>query len=217
MVLLALLAAEHALAGRRARSSVLGACLAAAALATLAWSGHAVATAPPLRSLHLAADAAHLIAAALWLGALVPLIFVLARAREQDGAWAALAMRTTRRFSSLGVVAVAGLLLTGIVNTWVLLGGIAAFAETAYGRLLAIKIALFVLIVAIAAFNRSRLVPRMRATTGAGEALPTLRRNAIAEIVVGAGILLIVGALGITPPAAHEHGPMRHHSAMHAP
>jgi hypothetical protein len=44
--------------------------------------------------------------------------------------------------------------------------------------------------------------------------LRSLRRNTLLEIVAGAGVIAIVGALGITVPAAH--GTMQHAMpAMH--
>ena len=63
----------------------------------------------------------------------------------------------TRRFSTLGLLSVGTLLATGLVNTWMLAGSLAALLETDYGRLLLPKIALFVAMVAIASINRLRL------------------------------------------------------------
>src|SRR6185369_15346235 len=88
--------------------------IAAALLASLAWAGHAVGTERPLRPLHLTADALHLLGAGLWLGALVPLFFVLSRARTaRTQAWSAAAARATAAFSRLGLFAVATLLVSG--------------------------------------------------------------------------------------------------------
>jgi hypothetical protein len=72
--------------------------------------------------------------------------------------------------------------------------------ESKYGRLLALKIALFALILAIAAVNRTILMPRNR--------LQPLMRNALVEFVVGLAIVALVGMLGITVPATHSHGSM---------
>ena len=61
--------------------------------------------------------------------------------------------------------------ITGSINTWYLAGSIPALTETDYGRLLLLKIALFLVMVAVAAFNRLHLTPRLvrdadGATTG---------------------------------------------------
>jgi len=47
--------------------------LGAAAVAALAWAGHAGATQGGQGEIHVVADALHLLAASAWLGALVPL------------------------------------------------------------------------------------------------------------------------------------------------
>src|SRR5215468_2994332 len=116
LALMALLAGELLLSNRRARASIqglrpAGAALAGCLLVTLAWSGHAVGTERSTRMLHLATDGAHLLAAGLWLGALVPLLYVLGRARTPGpSGWTALAAAATQRFSTLGVVAITTLL-----------------------------------------------------------------------------------------------------------
>jgi copper resistance protein D len=76
---------------------------------------------------------------------------------------------------------------------------------TSYGRLLLVKIALFLIMLAIAAVNRTRLTPRLVAGgTAAGPALRQLRANALVEAVIGALILLIVAMLGTLPPGRED-------------
>jgi putative copper resistance protein D len=196
-----------------------GAGLAAGLLMTLAWAGHAVGTEQSMRPFHLTADALHLLGAGLWLGALVPLLFVLGRARSSPAqAWHKIAATATRRFSTLGVFAVVTLLVTGLINAWFLVGSFAALIDTSYGRLVSAKLALFMAIVSIAAFNRAKLMPRVTADGNRGDflqaALKSLWRNVIAEICLGATILVIVGGLGTMPPSPHKHSPVQHH--MHA-
>ena len=100
---------------------------------------------------------------------------------------------------------------TGIVNTYYLAGSLPALLHTDYGRLLLIKIALFLLMVAIAAVNRFRLTPQLlqQASIAASrDALRQLRRNAAIEALAGAAVIAIVAALGTMPPAihaAHQH------------
>ena len=52
--------------------------------AAIAWTGHAASTPGELGNLHLAADALHLVAAASWIGGLVPLALLLAAVRRDD-------------------------------------------------------------------------------------------------------------------------------------
>jgi len=182
--------------------------LAVAFAGTLAWSGHAAGGLGSEAALHPAADVLHLIAAAAWVGALLPLIVVFAAA---DDASLAMARTATVRFSILGIVSVGTLLVTGVVNTFYLAGSVAALRGTDYGRLLLIKIALFLAMVAIATVNRFRLTPQLlqQASIAASrEALRRLRRNATIEVLAGAIVIAIVAALGTMVPAihaAHQH------------
>ncbi len=74
-------------------------------------------------------------------------------------AWSALAAIATQRFSSLGLIAVTTLLVTGLINAWFLVGSVPALIETPYGQLLSTKVALLAAIVSIAAVNRLKLRP----------------------------------------------------------
>jgi putative copper resistance protein D len=178
--------------------------LAAAAglLVLIALIGHAGATPGLAGDVHLASDMVHLLAAGAWLGGLPALALLLARARRtDDAAWQRLTVDATRRFSWLGVVSVAALLASGIINSWNLLGGPRDLLSTDYGRLVLLKIGLFVAMVAIAAANRFHFTPRLPA---AG-ALRALQRNSLAETGLGVCVLLFVGALGTLSPSGHQH------------
>ena len=155
------------------------------------------------------ADILHLVAAAAWVGALVPLVLLLATV-EQGRNFAVIARAAVLRFSTLGIVAVGTLLLTGIVNTWYLAGSIEALTGTYYGQLLLAKIALFFAMVAIAAVNRQWLTPRLMRSAGETEratlgAISRLRRNAVIEALAGAAIICIVAVLGTKAPASHAN------------
>ena len=138
----------------------------------------------------------------MWLGGLVPLALLLASLRRQkDAESISVASRVTRRFSTLGVVMVATILISGIVNTWNLVGSVEGLLDTAYGRLLLVKIALFFAMVSVAAVNRFRLSPRLQVPG----TLKLLERNSLIEAAIGLLIVLIVAALGVMPPALHSH------------
>ena len=112
--------------------------------------------------IHLAADIVHLLAAGAWLGGLPMLALLFHRALAAATADAHdVAREATRRFSVMGLIAVAALLATGIVNTWYLAGSLPALVGTDYGRWLLLKIALFGAMVATAAVNRQVLTPRL--------------------------------------------------------
>jgi copper resistance protein D len=184
--------------------------LAAAFAGALAWSGHAAGGLGSEAVIHPAADALHLIAAAAWVGALLPLIVLFATVGADDASLA-IARAATARFSILGIASVGTLLATGIVNTFYLAGCVPAMLHTDYGRLLLIKIALFLAMVAIATVNRLRLTPQLLQAANIAasrDALRQLRRNAAIEVLAGAIVIAIVAALGTMAPAihaAHQH------------
>jgi putative copper resistance protein D len=176
-----------------------GACVAGAALAGLAWTGHAVAA----DWRHLAVDALHLLGAGLWLGTLLPLAWVLGRARHaSEGPWKDFAVACIRRYSVSGVVAVSVLALTGLMNAFWLVREPGNMTATSYGQLLSVKLVLVALMIALAVVNRLVIVPELGAGRPGddGQPIQHLARNARAELVLGVLIVAIVGALGIMAP-----------------
>jgi putative copper export protein/mono/diheme cytochrome c family protein len=176
--------------------------IAAALVAMLAWAGHAAGTPGTEGNVHLVADILHLLAAALWVGMLLPLALLLRAARDQPGSLAG-AYAAVQRFSTLGVASVGTIVVTGIVNTWFLAGSVPALVGTDYGRLLLVKVALFLLMVAIAAVNRLLLMPGL-VDGQSGGSLRQLQRNIAVEAIAGLVILMIVAKLGRMPPGLHE-------------
>lgn len=211
MSLLVLLIPGVALLGKRRAFDALAALLAAALLAATAWQGHAGAEEGLQGVIHLFADGAHLIAAGGWVGTLVPLALLLAEARRAgDRQAATIARAATIAFSDIGLSCVAALLVTGAVNAWLLVGSVPALIGTFYGQLLLAKITLFAIMIALATFNRLRLLPRL-ATTDHGRkakesraALALIQRNALIEAVIGLAVIGIVAILGVQVPGAHQ-------------
>ncbi len=180
----------------RLAAAMLG--LAVAYLAGLAWSGHAAAAADgPMRDAAVASDVVHLLAGGAWLGALPALVLVLGRARAPT-----VVAEIVRRFSALGMLCVALVAASGLANAWNLVGSVPGLVGTGYGQLLLCKIALFGAMLVLAAANRWHHAPRLPA--GERDGLGRLRRNAILEIAAGGGVVMLVGFLGVTVPAAHQ-------------
>ena len=145
---------------------------------------------------------AHLTAAGLWLGGLLPLGLLLNRAVRPDGAaYVPLARTALPHFSLIGYVAVTLLVLTGTVNSVMLVGSFHAMVATPYGRLLLVKIALFIAMIGLALVNRFRLLPRLRHSETPLVPLRALCRSVIAEQAIGLAILAAVATLGTWPPA----------------
>ncbi|MFZ0916460.1 MAG: CopD family protein, partial [Candidatus Udaeobacter sp.] len=185
-----------------------GAIIATTLLGSLAWAGHAGATIGPERPIHLTADTAHLIATGLWPGGLLPLTLLLVRASRSDHASLLLdAGVITRRFSAVSLLVVGALAATGLTNSYFLVGSLPALVTTAYGRLLMMKLFLFSIMIGFGACNLLRLKPQLalgnEQNSNQPDALRKLTRNVIAELCLGALVVLIVGALGATPPPRH--------------
>ena len=175
-------------------------------LISLGWVGHAVEGQGVARFVHQINQMVHLLAAGLWLGGLVPLTWLLGRARSPSGAaWISVARDVVPRFSHMGYVAVALLAATGAINTLLLVGSVEALAGTPYGRLLSLKILLFLVMVVLALINRFRLLPRLRREPQPSAPLAALARSVLFEQALGFAVLAVVSVLGTWPPAIHHH------------
>ena len=169
---------------------------------SVALTGHAASLEGTARLLHHAADAAHILAAVTWLGALPPLLLLL-RAASTDGAAAGEAALRLHQFHTIGLTAVLVLVASGAVNTWFLVGSPAGLIDTPYGQVLLLKLALFTLMLLVAAMNRFMVAPRLRRSND--EALRNstvrmLRAQVAAELVLGVLVLAAVAMLGAVAP-----------------
>jgi putative copper resistance protein D len=183
-----------------------------ATLASLGAAGHAGALVANAGLLPMAGDIGHLIAAALWPGGLVPLLVLLVgQYRTTDQSTRMFVADVVRRFSSLSLVVVGLLAGTGLLNTYFIVGSLGALFTTDYGRLLLLKIALFVLMLGLGSLNLFVLKPRlsraaMVETQTAGTAIAPLAlliRSVACESLLAAGVVLVIGFLGSTPPPTH--------------
>jgi len=116
-LVLAIVLAACLVSGRLAGTRWLGLVSALGLVGSIAWTGHAGSTAGELGILHLIADTLHVVAAGAWIGGLawLALLLVVTLRRQADG-WSWLVQDATRRFSTLGIVSVATLLMSGIAN-----------------------------------------------------------------------------------------------------
>lgn len=187
--LVALLAALLALWRRR---MVPAAMAASVALGTLAWTGHAGASEAGLGIIHCTSDILHLLAAAMWLGALVLFLGSAFQGGEEES----LARRLTN-FANTGSVIVLVLLVTGIANTLIISSGQVDLATPWFG-LLAAKITLFLGMLGFAAGNRWRLAPSL--SEGRPGSLRAIRLSLMLETALACLILALVAMLGTLSP-----------------
>lgn len=196
---------------RRGRSATVGTALvvlfSGLALASLAWGGHGVAGEGAFGWLQLVGDIVHLLAAGVWVGALLALLLlVLRRADRIDGSHLLATHRALAGFSSIGTIVVALLIATGLINLLTIIGwaGIVALPASAYGLALLGKLGLFAAMLVLAASNRFRLVPRFERAMAAEDhsaALSALRLSLSIEAVCAIAILALVAWFGTLDPA----------------
>lgn len=207
---LALVAGAAALVRRRPLAALRTASAGGAlAIGSLAWAGHGAMDEGAIGWLHLIADIAHLLAAGIWVGALACLLMLVARPStraDQAHLWAT--HRALDGFSLIGTSVVAVIVVTGLVNAWLLVGpaDAAALPTSVYGQLLLAKLALFTAMVGFAAVNRYRLTPALAARIDAREhraAIVALRISVALETACVVFVLALVAWLGtLQPPAS---------------
>lgn len=187
--------------GRYVAASVLG----SIATTSLAWMGHAAATEATLGSVHRASDVLHVLAAAVWVGALCAFLGLLPTKAASLERQVALHAALTG-FAGVGSAIVGVLVITGVVNSWILVGPdrLDSLWTTPYGRLLTLKVLLFVGMCGFAASNRYRLTPALGRSLDTGPKVTNALRKSIAmETALGIAVLLVVAWYGtLQPPSA---------------
>nr|WP_294505980.1 CopD family protein [uncultured Rhodopila sp.] len=169
--------------------------LAAVALGLQGLIGHAGATGGGAGDELVASEALHLIAAGIWLGALLPLMLTLFAVPPP------LAALICERFTPIGLACVLVLAGTGLAQGLDLIGSLPALLGTPYGHFALLKISLFLVALVLAALNRLRLTDRLAA------AAATARRHLLlsvsAETLAGLAIVCAAAFMASAPPAAH--------------
>lgn len=158
-------------------------------------TGHAATAAPVW--LTASAVAIHILGASYWIGALYPLY----RATRDLDAMEAGAILTT--FSYRAVAAVAAIVVSGIVISWVQLGELERLLSTTYGLRLTIKLALFVTLLGLAGYNKQFLTPRI--VSGSREA--ALQLSTIIRLEYFLIVFVLAAAVSLTmtePPRAQN-------------
>jgi putative copper export protein/mono/diheme cytochrome c family protein len=157
--------------------------------------GHAGATAGAIGDGLVLSEALHLSAAGIWLGALLPLWFGLRALAPAPMA------AVCERFTPIGLGCVLVLAGTGFAQGFELIGGLPALFGTRYGHIAVLKIALFLLALALAAVNRLWLTDRLAA--GATGARRHLLLSVSLETCAGLAIVTAAAFMASSPPAAH--------------
>jgi copper transport protein len=179
---------------RAHRLLLIAAVLALALTAPMA--GHAGTHSP--EGLLICVDATHVLCMSVWLGGLAMLLVALPLGSRALAAVdsAPLLATVVGRFSRVATIVVAVLVATGITQSVVLVGSVGALFETAYGRLVLVKIAVLLVLVGLGAYNQRRSLPRLRRLAGGGE--PPGRAALVLRRAVAAEVAFVLVVLGVT-------------------
>ena len=165
---------------------------------TLSLTSHAAATAD-IRNLAVAADFAHFLAAAAWVGGLfhlcigIPLFLRILSPRQRRECLG----RIVPRFSVVAGLSVAALIVTGVFSGWAQVT-VPEALSVPYGRTLTLKIILVAALLIIGAVNLFWVRPGLARRDGRER---WLRRTIIAEVVLAVLVLGTVGLLTSLEPA----------------
>ena len=142
----------------------------------------------------------HVLGVGVWIGGLAWLFLVVSAdvARERGA--------QVRRFSLIAGIGLTAVAATGVLRAVDELGGwgkVLDALDSGYGTVLAIKVGVAILLIALGALNHYVNVPRYAA---AGRA--ALRRTVGGELLLATGIFALTGVLTGLPPAGGMHTTM---------
>ena len=137
----------------------------------------------------------HLLCGGIWLGGLCVLAAIMAQRRAAPRLGAGLTL-----FATWGVVAVALLVMTGIIDGASIVLGMPGRASTLYLGVLGAKVVLVLAMTALALSNHFRLLPQLTSPLARPEASAMLKGNIAWELALGFVVILLAGLLGLLEP-----------------
>ncbi len=172
--------------------------LALLALATWAFAGHSKSMRWALMGVPL--DVIHHAAAAAWLGGLG--IVGIVAYRVLDTADFA---RAVDKFGQLAATAVAAIVITGVLQTFRLIGNPFRILSVRHGQLLVLKLVVIAIMLKVADINRKRVALRFKtAERSSPKAADMLRRAMGTELGIGALAIAVTAAMVVSPPATAQ-------------
>jgi len=163
-------------------------------LVLLAGVGHSTLHSGGAGVFHRINHAIHLLSASFWVGGLLPLLVCMFLARTAT--WCDSAIESMMRFSRYGHLAVAAVIVSGIINSLLILGWNISL-ESNYFRLLLLKIVLVGVMVVLALINRYWLVPKFNHSALAKQ---QFIRLTWLEVILSAVVLLLVSLFATQEP-----------------
>jgi copper transport protein len=177
--------ATRPMTGHRARLAM---AVGAVALAGFAIEGHTRSAQP--RWLMMSLDVTHLASGALWIGGIAGLVVTFRASLEPQQVGV-----IVRRFSAVAVATVLVVSAAGVGMSFIVVPSWNDLTTTGYGRALIVKVALVLIVLALGAYNRRRLVPVVGdESASAAEAGHRLRRIVTTELAI---LLLTIGVTAV--------------------
>jgi putative copper export protein len=143
-------------------------------------------------------DWAHLSLSSLWVGGVFLLAFVCVPTAVRHVELRAPLSSMLARFSPLAMFCAIGLGLSGVIQGSRYISALSDLTTTPYGQALALKTALFVVLIGFGAYHQFSLMPRMRPRLLPGESpasVVTFSLTIALELSVAVGLLLCVAVL----------------------
>ena len=158
-------------------------------LTTLSYTGHARSFGAPWLGIPI--DIAHTAASAVWLGGLIVLIFLIAPKIESEQL-----LGVFVKFGDVAKIAVITIIVTGVIQTLRLHGGITTLFTSSHGRILLLKLVVVALMLKVGDINRRRLI---RYASFQGVAIDRKRallvRASYTETTIGAVVVALTAVL----------------------
>jgi copper transport protein len=179
----------------------------------MALSSHPV-TEFGVTAVRLATDALHFLAAAMWIGGLLVLVFVIVPLLRRNSVEREIAFSLLRRFGGLAATSMAVLAVTGLYLTGQLVSSLDMLLVTIYGKTLLFKTLLVVCTGLFGLLNSASLHPGIAEPLGRLLRRPRgwtpfyllrLGRTVLLEAGLACGVLLMAALLGSTQPALQAH------------
>jgi copper transport protein len=139
----------------------------------------------------------HTLAGLAWIGGLLGLVWWMYTGRDKPPEVAA---KLAERWSTIAKAAIVIVLLSGFMLVWENVGSFANLFATTYGRLLALKLALF----AGSMFAALALALYLHRRPAGEFDFAWYERTGLYEAVAAVGLLFIAGWIAVITPASHE-------------
>lgn len=167
-------------------------------VATSSLSGHALVGRP--QGLSIANDVLHLGFASIWFTGVILLAVLLPdawRGRPKAERLRLLAPVVTR-FSMVALVSIGIVTVTGTINSFLHIGHLGDLWNTSYGRVLSVKLVLFVGVLTLGGLNHFIVRDRLKEALASGDSVreqEVFRRSIAAELALALAIMAATGVM----------------------